>query len=285
MMEDATSVVRGRKFQMTSVAIAAIVLGSVAAAGVAVGGSAKPTRPIAINQTDGYGDGKVVAFSYGQAYECVSTPFEDRDYDGKVMAEDPDEFQTPRCQIGAPTGLDPTGDAAKDAEPLYVIVPFFDADGDEEAFTPAAAATLKGAFGIVPDAFDPTPGVPVQCPEPGGALSQQTGEFGTCTTHPSTLDLGPVLAALGIVPPQTIFELPTPNHSHIIDGKNFGSIWWRIVVVLVTDQAAWPDVDGTTGITSVKALRTAQANGQALGDVDSNFFLFFDSRELQHNHR
>ena len=42
--------------------------------------------------------------------------------------------------------------------------------------------------GFVPDAFDPTPGVPVQCPEPGGPLSQQKGAFGTCTMHPTHID-------------------------------------------------------------------------------------------------
>ena len=43
---------------------------------------------------------------------------------------------------------------------------------------------------MVPDAFDPTPGVPVQCPEPGAGLSQHEVDFGTCSMHPTQLDLG-----------------------------------------------------------------------------------------------
>jgi hypothetical protein len=50
--------------------------------------------------------------------------------------------------------------------------------------------------------------------------------------------------------------------------------------VLVTDQAAWPDVNATKGITSIKALRAAQHAGQTGADVPTNFFLFFGSRQL-----
>jgi hypothetical protein len=57
------------------------------------------------------------------------------------------------------------------------------------------------------------------------------------------------------------------------------------VVVLVTDQTVWPDVQGTRGLISVDALRAAQARGQALADVPTNFFLFFDSREFAHSGR
>ena len=77
--------------------------------------------------------------------------------------------------------------------------------------------------------------------------------------------------------------MPTPNHSHIIDGGNFGAIWWQVIVVLVTDPTIWPDVVGTRGLTSVEALRAAQANGQASADIPSNFFLFFDSRQFPHS--
>lgn len=95
--------------------------------------------------------------------------------------------------------------------------------------------------------------------------------------HPTTLDLGPVLGQLGAVPRGTAVQVPTPNHSHIVDGGNFGAMWWQISVVLVTDPAIWPDVDGTRGFTSLEALRAAQASGQASADIPSNFFLFFDS--------
>lgn len=53
----------------------------------------------------------------------------DRDGDGIPAAQDPDEFQKPICEVGFGTkvGLDPAGEPAGETEPLFVIVPFFDA--------------------------------------------------------------------------------------------------------------------------------------------------------------
>jgi hypothetical protein len=50
----------------------------------------------------------------------------------------------------------------------------------------------------------------------------------------------------------------------------------------VTDEKAWPNATGTTGINSLKALRAAQAKGQALGDIPTNVFLFFGSQPMHH---
>jgi hypothetical protein len=243
-----------------------------------------PVRPIAVNQTDGYADDRLVAFTYFMNFDCVHDPFKDLDRNGKAAAVDPDEFQSPRCVVGEQSTIDPAGKPVSETEKLYVIVPFFDADHDGEAATPELAAALNSLFGFVPDAFDPTPGVPVQCPEPGLPLTRHKGDFGTCTMHPRKLDLGPVLASLGKVPPGSKVEVPTPNHSHIIRDADFGAVWWQIVVVLVNDQAVWPNVEGTTGLNSVEALRAAQSRGQASKDIPSNFFLFFDSRQFAHAH-
>src|SRR2546430_9266442 len=68
-----------------------------------------------------------------------------------------------------------------DALPIYANAP------TGESSTGALATALRQEFGFVPDAFDPTPGVPVQCPEPGPPLTQHKGEFGTCTMHTTTL--------------------------------------------------------------------------------------------------
>lgn len=264
------------------VALAATVAASLAGAAV-LGGGSEPTRPIAVNQTDGLGNDRLVAFTYFQNFACIHEPFDDLDLDGKVAAVDPDEIQGPDCVAGIRPTIDPTGDPIAGTEPLFVIVPFFDADGDGEA-AGGLAPTLQALFGIVPDAFDPTPGVPVQCPEPGPPLTQHTGAFGTCTMHPTQVDLGPVLDQLGLVSPRTVVKLPTPNHSHVIDGANFGAIWWQVIVVLVTDQSVWPNVAGTAGLNSVAKLRAAQAAGKALGDIPTNFFLFFDSRQFPRHH-
>jgi len=120
--------------------------------------AAQPTRPIKANQTDAYGDDRLLAFTYFMNFQCVHEPFADLDHDGLVAAVDPDEFQSPRCVVGTQPRIDPTGNPISNTEPLYVIVPFFDADGDGEAATPGLRDALRGLFGFVPDAFDPTPG-------------------------------------------------------------------------------------------------------------------------------
>jgi hypothetical protein len=240
------------------------------------------SRPLATGRTDGYGRDRLLAFTYFLNFMCIHEPGDDLDHNGKATAVDPEEFQSPICQVGHAPTVDPTGTPISETDKLYVIVPFFDADHDGEAGSPALGTALQSLFGMVPDAFDPTPGVPVQCPEPGPPLTEHKGAFGTCTTHPTTLDLGPVLAALNKVPANTTVEVPTPNHSHIIKQSKAGARWWQIIVVLVTDASVWPNVEGTTGLTSLQALRAAQANNQAGPDAPTNFFLVFDATKLSH---
>ena len=267
--------------------------------------TADPSRPIRVDQTDGYADGKVTVFTYGQNYQCVHEPFDDRDGNGIPAAQDPPEFQKPICEVGFGTtvGIDPAGKPAGETEDLFVIVPFFDADHDGEA-AGGLAPTLQSIFGFVPDAFEETlwdtlhqpflvdsePRVAdmedrLESPEPGGALSAQKGEFGTCTMHPTQIDYAQLLSEVrpDLFAGLKNLDLPLVNHSHIIRGKNFKPVWWHLKVVLVTDQSAWPDVDATKGIRSVGDITAAQASGKALPTINSNFFLFFSSREL-HQH-
>ncbi len=97
--------------------------------------------------------------------------------------------------------------------------------------------------------------------------------------HPNQTDLGPVLTALKLLPPKTVLDVPLVNHSHLVANTTLSTQpeWWEVVVVLVTNPKAFPNKAGTSGITSLAALRAAQKAGQALADVDSNFFLFFSS--------
>ncbi len=258
---------------LTLVAVTTLALSTALVA--AVGAGSDPTRPIGLNQTDGFGNNKVLVFTYGQQFACLHEPFADlngpnHNGDGKLAAEDPAEFQTPQCIVGptahgSPPTIDPTGGAIRSTQPLFVIVPFFNVNG---VFQATAAS----------------PAVDVQCPEPGpekpGVTVHTTSaasRFGTCTMHATTLHAEP--AGLG--------HLPLVNHSHIIDGDSFGSIWWQIIVVLVTDRGVWADINGgcpaggEACLTSVKALRNAQAAGIASGDVPTNFFLFFDAKQLR----
>jgi len=299
-----------RPFLVMGIVLAMVfVAGILPMSTVWAGSEVLPPRPnvtIDVNQTDGFGDGELLVFTYFQQFFCTHEPFDDLDNDGEVAAVDPEEFQRPRCVVGRPApSIDPTGDDIDGVEPFFILVPFFDADNDgEAAVSPdssqaenvAFAFTLQNLFGFVPDAFDPTPGVDVQCPEPGPPLTAHKGDFGTCTMHADTTDLGPLLAQLGLVPAMTAVLTPQPNHSHIIDGKNFGAIWWLLNINLVNDRSVWPDVDGNCPagnavgdaevcLNSVDALEDAQAAGQVSSSIPTNFFLFFDSGELRgHSH-
>jgi hypothetical protein len=245
------------------------------------------TRPLPPGFTEGYGNEKVLTFKYPQQFFCNDERGDDLDGpghrgDGIPSERDPDEFQHPAvgppgspCIVGD-TGsgslpqMDPTGRPTANSEPVWAILPFFDSEDPDPVI----------------DAVDPTTddNVDHQCPEPGPPYTQHRGEFGTCTMHPSTLHAEPVVA-LGAG------DIVLPNHSHIIDGDTFSNpIWWQTIAVRVFDRSIWPDFDGRCPanpsggkpcLTSLQALRDAQARGQASADAASNVWLFFDSRPLE----
>lgn len=62
---------------------------------------------------------------------------------------------------------------------------------------------------------------------------------------------------------------------------NTGAVWWEVRPVLILDQSDWPAADGSSGITSAKAMDDAEAAGRAI-EVGSNFFLFFESQLAGH---
>lgn len=246
------------------------------------------SRPQPIGHTEGYGNFKVASFFYPQQFFCTDEPTDDLDGpghrgDGVVSAQDPDEFQHPAmgppgspCIVGdtgsgsLPT-IDPTGRPVQDAEKVWAILPVFDSvkDADE-----------------TPEFVDPTrDGSDVQCPEPGPPFTVHHGAFGTCTMHPSTLHAEPAAAiAAG--------DIPLPNHSHIVrDGAvSINPVWWQTIAVRVLTERIWPDFNGRCPanprggppcLTSLQALRDAQARGEAGPDTPSNVWLFFDSKQVQ----
>ncbi len=244
---------------------------------------AAPNVKLTANQTLGFGANKLLLFNYGMQFMCVVQPFDDRNYTNLVAARSPAQFNFPQCQVGAPSKIDPTGERLpanpltppKMSDPLWVIVPFFETNPNTPAFTPQLGATLKSLFGFVPDGFKPNPGVPVQCPAPADMPGQ-------CTMHPIQVDLGPVLAALKLIPPHKVVNVPLPDHSHIVSNIaiNQKPEWWQVIVVLVTNPKAWPNAAGTKGITSLAKLRAAQKDGMAYPDVPTNFFLYFGSKVI-----
>ncbi len=237
-----------------------------------------PQRPIEFNEIEGFAKDKLLALTYPINYMCVHDAFDDLDHDGVVAANDSEEHQEEYCAAGIESLLDPAGNPSSQTKILHALVPFFDADFDGEASPPALQADLQALFGFVPDGFDPTPGVPVHCPHPGPPTSQHTGTYGACAMHPMRLDLGPLLNQLGLVPPDTLVLTPLVNHMHLLKNPNEGAQWWKIIVNLVTDQSVWPDMDGTTGITSVSKLEDAQALGQSSGDISTNMYFYLDAK-------
>jgi hypothetical protein len=246
------------------------------------------------NQTLGYGEGKLLTFTYTQNFDCVDQPGSDLNFNGIPAESDPAEMQTPICQVGTQPTINPPGmkgNPAVTTEPIFVLVPMFSTDNDQNpndaisctnvvAGTTCGSAlgsTLISLFGALPEAFKATPKVYTQCPEPGSAP-------GTCTMHASRLDLGPALVALGYLqPPVTNVFVPTPNHSHVLINAdiNLKPIWWQVIPVLVLNQSDWPTQDGSSGLTSLSAIQSALKAGTAV-EAPSNFFLFFSSYVNSH---
>ena len=248
------------------------------------------------NQTLGYGEGKLLTFTYTENFTCIDQQGSDLNFNGIPAENDPAEMQTPICQVGTQPTINPNGQKGNPAvtsEPIFVLVPMFSVDNDQNpndaiscnnvvTGTTCGAtlgSTLISLFGAIPEAFKAKPLVYTQCPEPNSAP-------GTCTMHASRLDLGPVLVALGYLqPPVSNVFVPTPNHSHVLINAdiNFKPIWWQVIPVLVLDQNDWPSADGKSGLTSLASIKAALAAGTAV-EAPSNFFLFFSSQVGSHAH-
>jgi hypothetical protein len=254
---------------------------------------------LAPNQTNGFGNGKLVTFTYLQNFDCVTEPNMDLDFNKKPAQSDANELQTPICQAVTEPSADPTGRNLKHTAHLYVLIPFFSIDGDlnvnhampcpsggrsGELCGPALGTALIKLFGFLPEAWKATvnPAITTQCPDPNNPTP------GTCTMHASSVDLSQTLAALGKGPnpPTANVFVPTPNHSHVVDNDrvNTEPIWWEVRPVLVMSPSDWPSADGSHGITSSKEMDAVEAAGRAV-EVGSNFFLFFSSEAAAgHNH-
>jgi hypothetical protein len=247
---------------------------------------------LAPNQTQGFGNGQLVTLTYLQNFDCVAQPTMDLDFNKKLAQSDPNEMQTPICQVITEPTQDPTGGDIKHTAHLYVLVPMFSVDNDTnvndampcpnggrptELCGPALGKALVALFGFIPEAWKTkvNPAITTQCPDPSNPVA------GTCTMHASSVDLSVLLHAIGKtgVPTAPIF-VPTPNHSHVVDNSrvNTQPIWWEVRPVLVMKQSDWPSANGSSGITSSKIMDDVEAAGGAV-EVGSNFFLFFSSEQ------
>jgi hypothetical protein len=246
------------------------------------------------NQTNGFGNNRLITFTYLQNFDCVDQPTMDLDFNHKMAQSDPNEMQVPICQAVTEPTEDPTGGSIKHTAHLYVFIPMFSLDNDQtpgdamacpdggrpgELCGSALGSALISLFGFVPEAWKTHPLVATQCPDPHPDVMP-----GTCTMHASSVDLSETLAALGKGPnpPTANVFVPTPNHSHVVDNSrvNTTPIWWEVRPVLILHASDWPAADGSSGITSAMAMDDAEAAGRAI-EVGSNFFLFFSSRLAQ----
>ncbi|MBV8800508.1 MAG: hypothetical protein JO208_11965, partial [Alphaproteobacteria bacterium] len=156
----------------------AAIIGSAAASN-----AAPPPQDHGKNQTEGFGAGKLLRFGYKQNYDCVEQPGNDLDFDKKRAEVDPDELQIPICQAGIDPSINPpgaVGPATATTDPLYVLVPMFSSDNDQNpndaiSCKDATPGTLCGPdlgkalinlFGALPEGFKAKPSVFAQCPEP-----------------------------------------------------------------------------------------------------------------------
>jgi len=251
--------------------------------------SADAAAQLAPNQTNGFGNGRLVTFTYLQNFDCVDEPTLDLDFNGIKAQSDPNEMQVPICQVVTEPSADPSGGNLKQTAQLYVLVPMFGNDINPADAMPcpnggrpgelcgvALGTELIKLFGHVPEAWRTRPSVATQCPDPNNPVP------GTCTMHASSVDLSVLLAGMpGIPNPPThnVF-LPTPNHDHIVDNSrvNIGPVWWQVRPVLIMHEEDWPAPDGRSGITSATAMDAAENAGRAI-EVGSNFFLFFSSKD------
>lgn len=250
------------------------------------------------NQTHGFGNNRLVTFTYLQNFDCVDQPAMDLDFNKAKAQSDPNEMQTPICQAVTEPTQDPTGGNIKHTAHLYVFIPLFSVDNDQnpadampcpnggrpgELCGTALGTALINAFGFLPEAWKTkvNPAITTQCPDPNNPVP------GTCTMHASSVDLSVTLAALGKGPnpPTANIFVPTPNHSHVVDNSrvNTGPIWWEVRPVLIMHESDWPAADGSSGITSSKAMDDAESAGRAI-EVGSNFFLFFSSHQSSTGH-
>jgi len=255
--------------------------------------TATASAQLADNQTNGFGNNRLITFTYLQNFDCVDQPLLDLDFNRIPAQSDPNEMQTPICQPVTEPSEDPTGGNIKHTAHLYVFVPMFSVDNDKnpndampcpnggrpgELCGPALGAALIKFFGFVPEAWKTHPAVATQCPDPNHPVP------GTCTMHASSVDLSVTLNALGKTGPPTMpIFAPTPNHDHVVDNSrvNTRPIWWEVRPVLILHQSDWPAADGSSGITSSMAMDDAEAAGRAI-EVGSNFFLFFSSQMSMH---
>ena len=125
-----------------------------------------------------------------------------------------------------------------DTNPFFVLVPAWGCAG-------SGGGLACGLVSALAPAYDPSFAANETC---------LPATIQTCWDHPSTIGVPNALLGGG----SGFTMVPLPGHDHLIASlEHFQDVWWNITVVLVFNQAAWPDQAGMHGITSVANLTAA----------------------------
>ena len=264
---------------------------SACAAFAAAGASAQ----LAPNQTQGFGNDRLVTFTYQQNFDCVDEPLLDLDFNGIAAQSDPNEMQTPICQVITEPSADPAGGDIRHTAHLYVLVPMFGSDTNaadampcpnggrpDELCGPALGNALISAVRLRARSMEDH--------ARGGDAMPRSEQSGARNVHDACVVRRPVRAVGGARqdrprrrPRRSSCRRPITVTSSTIHASMQAPIWWQVRPVLVMDPRDWPAADGSSGITSSKAMDAAEAAGRAV-EVGSNFFLFFSSKMSAMNH-
>jgi hypothetical protein len=93
--------------------------------------AASAPAQLAADQTHGFGADRLVTFTYLQNFDCVDQPMLDLDFNGILAQSDPNEMQVPICQPVTEPTQDPAGGKIENTAHLYVLVPMFSVDNDQ----------------------------------------------------------------------------------------------------------------------------------------------------------
>jgi hypothetical protein len=275
---------RLKRLRIPLAAMAAFAVSMLLVVGAGANTVGRPNVQIAANQTDAYGDGQVIVFTYGQSFDCVDDPADNIDQVNGPSQQDPREVNGPHCAAAFDAKVDPTGDPSNETAPLYVIVPFFETDptvpaaNNDDCKKGFGNGTTQGIADLVNLGY-----LTVDCSSMSGPLQTVTAALGlkradhTTGIIPDAFKVpqagvapvqcpepGPPLTAftgpfgtctthtntidlgrvVGGILHLTQVRLPTPNHSHIIDNADYGRVWWKVIVELVVDPSVWPDKNG-----------------------------------------
>jgi hypothetical protein len=254
-----------------------------------------------------YANGQPVASHYKFSYICPTQPDnalglpDNEGIPGATEHRDFTQYQSAPCYFGvpqthqeeAPLPIGEINAAFHNVRELYGLAPWFEG-------VPGVQGQLNDLYG----ANTPLSSIQSNCPRQGAPVTTILDPVGSCLMHMNILHFPNDNNAAD---PQYHVpnQVPLPSHSHILGdyvntdssgawGKvstkesptRLGPTWWHPRSVQVLDRSIWPDAAGNCPaggdhcLTSIKALREAQAKGQVRPEGGSNILLYFSVQPI-----